>query len=140
MDSDSKAICLDTRILSNLLKGIDLALQLMEKCKNQGFELYTTSINVAEYYNGLFKVKSHIISEHKLKALKDLFKTLHPRALDYEAAYLAGKLFGTILKGREIGWRDTFIAAIVLLNGNMIITNNAEHFQRIPDLKIIKYS
>lgn len=140
MNSNSKAICLDTRILSNFLRGTEIALQMMEKYKSQGFELYTTSINVAEFYNGLFTVKKHTISEHKLKALNDLFKTLHPRALDYEAAYLAGKLFGTILKGREIGWRDTFIAAIVLLNGNTIITNNIEHFQRITDLKIIKYS
>jgi predicted nucleic acid-binding protein len=84
-------------------------------------------------------VKGNAISGKKLKQLSDLFQTLHPRALDYESAYLAGKLFGTFLKGREIGWRDTFIAAIALLNGKTIITNNIEHFQRIPDLNIIKY-
>jgi predicted nucleic acid-binding protein len=112
----------------------------MEKYKDQDFELYTTTINIAECYNGLYKVKENAISEDKLKDLSDLFQTLHPRSLNYEAAYLAGKLFGTILKGREIGWRDTFIAAIVLLNGKTIITNNIEHFQRIPNLSVIKYS
>jgi predicted nucleic acid-binding protein len=139
LDNEIEAICLDTGILSNFLKGKEAALQLMEKYKDQDFELYTTSINIAEYYNGLFKVKGNAISGKKIKELNDLFKTLHPRSLDYEAAYLAGKLFGTILKGREIGWRDTFIAAIVLLNGKMIITSNIEHFQRIPDLNTIKY-
>ncbi len=139
MDNEIKAICLDTRILSNFLKGKEAALQLMEKYKDQDFELYTTSINIAEYYNGLFKVKGNAISGKKIKELNDLFQSLHPRSLDYEAAYLAGKLFGTILKGHEIGWRDTFIAAIVLLNGKMIITSNIEHFQRIPDLNTIKY-
>ena len=139
MNKKDKAICLDTRIISNFLKGKKIALQLMEEYKNQDFELYTTAINIAEYYNGLFKVKGRAISKNKLKDLNDLFKTLHPQSLDYEAAYLAGKLFGSILKGREIGWRNTFIAAIVLLNGKTIITNNIDHFKRIPDLTVIKY-
>jgi len=41
-----------------------------------------------------------------------------------------------VLKGKEIGWRDTFIAAITIHKGNTIITSNAEHFRRIPELVV----
>ena len=43
------------------------------------------------------------------------------------------------LKENSIGWRDTYIGAITMLNGKTIITSNKKHFERIPELKIIEY-
>lgn len=86
---------------------------------------------------GLYKV--NVLSEEKLKFLKEFFYTLYPRTIDYEVSVLAGKLNATVLKGQEIGWRDLFIAAITLLNGRTIITGNLEHFKRIFDLVSIEY-
>lgn len=86
---------------------------------------------------GLFKIS--IVSEEKINIMKAFFLALHPRTIDYEICVLSGKLYASILKGREIGWRDTFIAAITLLNGKMIITSNPEHFKRISDLEVIEY-
>ncbi|MHA1729605.1 MAG: type II toxin-antitoxin system VapC family toxin [Promethearchaeota archaeon] len=132
-----KAICLDTRIISHFLKGKKSAMDIINEYIEQGFEIYTTVVNITEYFLGLYK--SNIVSDIKLKELENFFSTLHPRSLDYNAGLLAGKIVATILKGQEIGWRDTFIGAIVLLNGRMIITNNLKHFKRIPELEVIEY-
>lgn len=132
-----KAICLDTRIISHFLKGKKPAKDIINEYIDQGFEIYTTVVNITEYFLGLYK--TNVVSDTKLKELENFFHSLHPRSLDYNAGLLAGKIVATILKGQEIGWRDTFIAAIVLLNGQKIITNDLEHFKRIPELQVIKY-
>ncbi|MHA1489977.1 MAG: type II toxin-antitoxin system VapC family toxin [Promethearchaeota archaeon] len=132
-----KAACLDTRILAFYLKGISSAQKLIEELKEKEYEIYTTMINITEFFMGIFKINN--ISEEKIRSLKLFFLSLHPRTLKYETCVLAGNLYATTLKGREIGWRDTFIAAITLLNGKTIITSNKNHFNRIPDIEIIEY-
>ncbi len=132
-----KSICLDTRVLSFYLKGKEAALQVIQQYKQKGYEIYTTTVNISEFYMGLFK--ANIVSTDKLSQLKAFFMSLHPRNLDYEVSMLAGRLYATTLKGTEIGWRDTYIAATVLLNGKKIITNNASHFQRVSELDVIEF-
>jgi predicted nucleic acid-binding protein len=132
-----KAVCLDTRILSAFLKKKESAKNIINEFKDKGYEIYTTTINITEIFMGLFKIS--IVSEEKINIMKAFFLALHPRTIDYEICVLSGKLYASILKGREIGWRDTFIAAITLLNGKMIITSNPEHFKRISDLEAIEY-
>ncbi len=132
-----KAVCLDTRVLSGFLKGKQIALDLIDNFQSKKFEIYTTTANISEFYMGMFK--TNILSEKKIKEIDKFFKTLHPRPIDYNTGFLAGKLYSTELKGQEIGWRDTFIAASVLLNGQIIITSNYKHFERINDLEVIKY-
>ena len=103
-----KAVCLDTGILSAFLKGKKIALEFINKYQSEGYEIYTTTVNISEFYMGVFK--TNILSEKKIMKLNEFFKTLHPRPIDFEAGFLAGKLYSTELKGQEIGWRDTFIA------------------------------
>ena len=131
------SVCLDTRILSMFLKGKKSALKIIDEMKEQNREVYTTTINVSEFFMGYYK--TDIVTEEKNKKLFEFFQLLIPKSLDYKSAILAGKLFAQTLKNNPIGWRDTFIAAIALLNGKMIITTNAKHFSRIPDLEIIEY-
>ncbi len=132
-----KAICLDTRILSAFLKGKATAQKIVLEFIQKGYEVYTTTVNIAEYFWGAYKVNQ--LTETKQKELQDFFATLHPRELDYKASVLAGKLNATVLRGQEIGWRDLFIGTIVLLNGKQIISSNKDHFERVPDLKVIEY-
>jgi predicted nucleic acid-binding protein len=132
-----QAVCLDTRILSMFLKGKPAVKQILDEYKANRFELYTTTVNIAEFFMGYYK--THLVVEEDVSRLREFFWTLHPRAIDYEAAHLSGQLYATTLKDQPIGWRDTFIAAIVLLNGKKIITSNNEHFQRIPELEVIEF-
>lgn len=79
------------------------------------------------------------ITDDQMNVINDFFSNLDLKVLNYEAAFKVGELSATILKGQTIGWRDIFIAAIVCINGKTIITGNAEHFKRIPEIKVIEY-
>ena len=108
MPKITKAICLDTRILSQFLNRKQKAKQLVDEYQEKHYEIYTTTINVSEFFMGLYKI--HDVNETEINELGKFFQTLHPRSLSYNSAVYAGKLYGTILKGNVIGWRDTFIA------------------------------
>ena len=131
--SGSAPVCLDTRVLSHYLRGKEKARQIVEQYQN----IYTTTINVAEFYMGYYKVRK--ILDETEEEIRNFFMTLRPRMLDYEAARLAGQLYAGPLKAEPIGWRDTFIAAICLNNGETIVTNNVRHFKRVPKLDVIEY-
>jgi predicted nucleic acid-binding protein len=132
------SICLDTRILSRFLNGNQAARNLILEWQENGFEVYTTMVNVTEIFNGLLKISR--LSDQKRAELDSLFATLHPRELDYATAVKAGELAAMQLQGLDIGWRDLFMAAIVSCNGNRIITSNVEHFKRVPGIDVIEYS
>ena len=132
-----QAVCLDTRVLSQFLNRKQKAKQIIKQFQEKHYEIYTTTINISEFFIGLYKI--HDVSNEELNDLKKFFNSLHPRSMTYESALYAGRLYGTILKGSVIGWRDTFIASIVKENGNAIITSNIGHFERIPGLEIIEY-
>jgi predicted nucleic acid-binding protein len=119
------------------LKGKPSAKKLINEFKAQEFEIYTTAVNISEFFMGYYK--TNIVVEDDVQKLKDFFWTLHPRSIDFEVAHLSGKIYATILKDQPIGWRDTFIAAITMLNGKKIITSNTDHFNRIPALEVIEY-
>jgi len=137
MSKKIQAVCLDTRVLSQFLNRKQKAKKLINEYQEKQYEIYTTTINISEFFMGLYKI--HEITEKELKDLKEFFQALHPRSLSYESAVYAGKLYGTILKGQVIGWRDTFIASIVKENGNTIITTNSSHFERIPELNVVEF-
>jgi len=79
-------------------------------------------VNVSELMMGLWKIGP--ISDQRVSELSTFFKDLHVRNLEFDAALIAGKIYGEILRGKETGWQDTYIAAIVLNNGKKIITSN----------------
>ncbi|MEX2715775.1 MAG: type II toxin-antitoxin system VapC family toxin [Candidatus Sigynarchaeota archaeon] len=132
-----KAVYLDTRVPSQYLNKKAKAKKVIDEFQQQGFDVYTTTINVTEFFMGLYKVREASTAE--LEKLKDFFFTLHPFGVDYETALVAGKLFASLLKGKAIGWRDTFIAAIVLQHGSTIVTSNADHFKRVSGLTVVEY-
>ena len=133
----ANSICLDTRILSMFLKGKKNALDLINEFKDQNRELYTTTINISEFFMGYYK--TNVVTDEKSKKLSEFFLLLNPRPLDYNSAMLSGKLYAQTLKNNPIGWRDTFIGAIAMLNGKAIITSNTKHFSRIPGLEIVEF-
>ncbi len=132
-----KAVYLDTRILSVFLKKKESAKSIINDFKDKGCEIYTTTINITEIFMGLYRVS--LVSEERFNIMKDFFLALHPRTIDYDICVVSGKLYAFILKGKEIRWRDTFIAAITLLNGKKIIRSNPEHFKRISNLEVFEY-
>ena len=60
---------------------------------------------------------------------------------DRKAAFLAGKIAGTLLnQGKPIGDTDCLIAGVAIANGiKETVTPNKDHFSAIKELKIITY-
>jgi len=72
----------------------------------------------------------------KADDLKVLFSTYEIVSFDSDAAEEYGKIrYEMMSKGEPIGPNDMIIAATVLSNGGVLVTNNAEEFGRVPSLR-----
>ena len=124
--------------MSQYLNKKAKAKKTIDELQQQGYDIYTTTINVTEFFMGLYNVREP--SPAELEKLRDFFLTLHPFGVDYDTSLVAGQIFARLLKGNAIGWRDTFIAAIVLQHGKTIVTSNPDHFSRVAGLSVIEFS
>lgn len=69
--------------------------------------------------------------------IRNLLAALPCRTLDVAAADRAGEIGNALDRsGRRIGPADTLIAAVVLVNGDSLLTGNREHFGRIEGLDL----
>jgi tRNA(fMet)-specific endonuclease VapC len=60
--------------------------------------------------------------------------------LDREIGWVAGQLSRQLrASGQAIGENDVWIAATALHHRLALVTNNSQHFQRVPDLRVISY-
>jgi tRNA(fMet)-specific endonuclease VapC len=122
---------LDTDCLIDLDRKDEKAVAKVAELAGSGELLFTTIINVAEYYAGAFRSKNKGAIENARDYLSH-FSVLMP---DEESALLWGRLYGE-LKSSTIGDRDLFIASIALANKQVLITRNKKHFERIPGLQV----
>ena len=93
--------------------------------------MFTTIINVAEYYAGTFRSKT----KGAVKNARDYLQQFSILMLDEDSALLWGRLYGE-LKSNAISERDLFIASIALANKQTLITRNKKHFERVPGLEV----
>ncbi len=103
----------------------------MSELSDNGELLFTTIINVAEYYAGTFRSKTKGAVENA----RDYLQQFSILMLDEDSALLWGRLYSE-LKSNVIGDRDLFIASIALSNKQTLITRNKKHFERIPGLQV----
>ena len=58
-------------------------------------------------------------------------------SFDSYAAWIYGEIKSSLeLKGQIIGFNDMLIAATVLANNGLLVTNNTKEFMRIENLKL----
>jgi predicted nucleic acid-binding protein len=70
----------------------------------------------------------------------DILESWETLVLDSECAGRGGTIHGQLIKdGLPIDPEDSMIAAIALVNGETLLTKNAERFSRVPDLKAEQY-
>lgn len=128
-----KRIVLDTTVLVNHLRSTGrtgIVTRLEEKAR-----LATTIINMFELYHGAYKSKD---VKRNLAAVKGLRSTLQVLSLTESSAEKAGKLLAHLeSKGQPLDPRDLFIASICLEHGFAVLTDNTEHFRRIPELETV---
>lgn len=123
--------CLDTDCLIDLDRNDKRAIAKVSELSDNGELLFTTIINVAEYYAGTFRSKTKGAVENA----RDYLQQFSILMLDEDSALLWGRLYSE-LKSNVIGDRDLFIASIALSNKQTLITRNKKHFERIPGLQV----
>jgi tRNA(fMet)-specific endonuclease VapC len=125
----------DTSFLVDLMRRDHGALKRYAACEQQGIALSTTAITAMELYKGAY-VSGNSTNLVKVRTMLDLFTLLPVDETMYEAF---GRIAaGLYLKGTSIGDFDEVIAAIALCNDGEIITRD-RHFEKIPDLNVIRY-
>ena len=92
------------------------------------------SVVKEELYYGAHK---HANRQARLAILQDLFSRHKSADFDDAAAEEAGRLRQELeMRGEVIGPHDLQIAAITIVRGWVLVTNNTREFQRIPRLKV----
>lgn len=124
-------VCLDTDFLIELARKDAAAQERLAKSAKKGEVVYTTTINVAEFYAGIYNSKKGW-SEDRTNRFFDSFAII---TLDNESAKLCGKLMAQ-MRSNTIGDSDLIIASIVISSNQTLITKNKKHFGRIPGLQM----
>jgi tRNA(fMet)-specific endonuclease VapC len=127
------AALLDTDILSALMRGIPGILTHAKKYLTENSELIFSSITRYEILRGLKAKKAStqlsafdvFCSRNKVLPLTD--------AIVVRAADIYADLYA---HGQLISDADILIAATALEHNLVLVTNNIDHFNRIPGLRI----
>jgi tRNA(fMet)-specific endonuclease VapC len=129
-------LVLDTTILIDALRKKEAALRKIVEVEETEEVICTTQINVLELYKGAYYPTKSDKDIQKVKKLLDALFILPIRDDTYELfAALSAELRS---RGESINDFDELIAAIAMVNGAPIVSNDS-HFKRIPGLSVISY-
>ena len=129
-------IFLDTDILSFFFAGnIKIRDQLGENVE-KGEQIAMTSVNVYEVLKGL-KHRNNISKEKQFMAFLESIVVF---TLDSAAITEAADIYADLRKsGNSIGDADILIAAIVISNNGILVSNNTRHYTHINNLRLINW-
>lgn len=131
-----KPTLVDTDILSEFLRGTPKVVENAEKYL-QAYDAINLSIIIYyEILNGLL-YKDAKKQLQKFTNFANLNKIL---PLTISATKQAAEIHaGLKKKGKPIGHTDCLIAGIALTNGLQLVTNNHNHFKRVPSLELVNW-
>jgi len=129
-------IFLDTNIISYYFNANEkIKEKIIETIDNDGI-ICTTVINIYEIFKG-FRWKN---DEKKEKQFKEFLEDLTIFTIDDDVIDIAANIYSNLRKsGKATGDADILIAAIVIRNNGILISNNAKHFEDIDQLKLINW-
>lgn len=129
-----KLYMLDTDMASYVIRGTSA--ELLERFSAHFKKLFISSITVAELQFGAEKENSHLLRE-KVNA----FCALVPaKAFDFDAALKYGRLRAVLEKqGTPLASMDLLIAATALAENAVLVTNNTDHFSKVPRLLLANW-
>ncbi len=124
---------LDTNICIYYLKGLYPALP--EKLfAHQTSEIKIASVVKAELLYGAAKGKKRMDNTKQVERFLLPFEVV---AFDDHSAQIYAKIrSGLNAKGLPIGPNDLILAATVLAHKGVLVTNNVQEFERVPDMQI----
>ncbi len=120
--------CLDTDVVIEFLKDKKSVASIFIRKAMGKVKLHVTSITVYELFYG----PKYSGYEKEIEDISSLLMWVNVLPLDLESAKIAAEIDATLhKKGKPIGLRDVFIAAISVRNSVSIVTRNIKHFQTI---------
>ena len=101
-------------------------------------EIGLSVVTIAELIHGAYRAKTQAQQERRIEFIERLCRDVpvHPVTLDI--ARLVGRIEGQQeAKGVQFAFEDLVIGVTALHLGYAVMTLNARHFQRIPDLSVV---
>lgn len=99
-----------------------------------------SAITASEIVHGIHRAQDERIRERRQRFVEAILSNLPVLPFTLEIARAHARLWADLQKrGQIIGERDLMIAATALVHSLTIITGNAREFQRVQDLKILKF-
>ena len=125
-------VVLDTDFIIGYLRDSPKITEILRNYEENKTELKTTIINVGELYKGAFlsaKIKENI------KEIEQFLKKVEILDLNVEIMIIYAKISADLRKNGEIiGDYDELIASITIHHGEILITRNVRHYDRISQL------
>jgi tRNA(fMet)-specific endonuclease VapC len=127
---------LDTDIISYFL---DANIKVKEKILeiiDRDEPICTTVINIYEILKG-FKWKNN---KKKESQFKEFLEDVVIFTIDNDVISIASDLYASLRKnGKTIGDADILIAAIVIKNNGILVSNNIKHYEDIGGLALVNW-
>ena len=123
----------DTDIISYYFNGNRKIQEKLLEMVDNNENISITVINTYEILKG-FKWKNNLKKENQFKEfLEDVFEF----SIDGEVIDIASDIYAKLRKnGKTISDADILIAAIVIKNNGILVTNNTMHYNGIEQLRI----
>ena len=129
----------DTDVLSRLAKKRRPEALLARLADTPLAAQFTSAVNVAEIYHGIFRLDGESSPQESLLEFFDgqVFPRITILPFDREDARVYGRLRAALeRKGRPRFEPDLQIAAIAIRNRLTVVTGNVRHFEGIPGLRV----
>jgi tRNA(fMet)-specific endonuclease VapC len=126
----------DTSFIVDIIRHDPKALARLEDLESQGTPLSITPIIGLELFEGAYR---SLRVEENVKEILTILSLCDELSFDTDIYHAFGYLSATLQKcGSPVGDFDQAIAAAALCSDAAIITRD-QHFEKIPELKIIGY-
>ena len=126
-----KKYCLDTNIISYLLKGNNILYDKLKKEINKGNRIIINVITYYEILRGLLSIKN----KKKIEVFEQICDEFDIAEINKNTFEVSANIYVNLKeRGKIIEDADIFIGAICIENDFILITNNESHFQYIDDL------
>ena len=132
-----KQAIIDTDTLSYFFRNHPIVVSKLDTYLQEHGGLYLSVVTYYEVLNGLYYKDARKHLERFLEFVG--LNTVLP--LTEEGAQRAAEIFAELRKqGQIIGHNDLLIAGTAIVNDLVVVTNNVNHFGRIPGLSVDNWS
>jgi predicted nucleic acid-binding protein len=130
---EARTVCIDTSIIVDVDRGKEEVIELCKRLTSANCAFIST-VSVSEILTGSYLRKDYKAAVKKAEKVLSQFRWV---TLNGETAKIIAELNAYLIsKGQPIEYQDVAIAASFLLERcDVLLTENKDHFERLPNLK-----